>query len=216
MTSNPAQRFYDRISHAYDMIADGGEHVARERGLELLAAQPGESILEVGFGTGHSLVSLAKAVGDTGKVVGVDISSGMRDVAQKRLEKSGHAHNVELVVQETPPLPFEDAQFDAVVMSFTLELFPIAEIPAVLAECKRVLKNNGRLSVVSMAEVLPDDHASILEHTYVWMHTHFPHIVDCQPIPVEAMITDAGFTITTQERMGLFTMPVAIVIATNQ
>ncbi len=37
MTTNPTQHFYDRISHAYDLIADGGEHQARQRGLELLA-----------------------------------------------------------------------------------------------------------------------------------------------------------------------------------
>ena len=108
MKTNPAEQFYDRISHAYDLIADGGEHVARERGLELLAAKPGESVLEIGFGTGHSLVALAEAVGDTGSVSGVDISSGMRDVAKKRLAKDGHDQHVRLVVQETPPLPFAD------------------------------------------------------------------------------------------------------------
>jgi len=48
MTTSTTQRFYDRISHAYDLIADGGEHVAREKGLELIDVQPGESVLEIG------------------------------------------------------------------------------------------------------------------------------------------------------------------------
>lgn len=211
--SNPAEQFYDRISHAYDMIADGGEHVARERGLALLAAKPGESVLEIGFGTGHSLVTLAEAVGDTGSVSGVDISSGMRDVAKRRLAKDGHDQTVRLVVQETPPLPFADGKFSAVSISFTLELFPLETIPAVLAECKRVLKPGGRLGVVSMATVDDGEPESVLERTYVWMHTHFPHIVDCQPIPLETLVTDAGFSIAEQERIDLFTMPVAIVVA---
>ncbi|HRX82504.1 MAG TPA: class I SAM-dependent methyltransferase, partial [Pirellulaceae bacterium] len=74
--SNATKSFYDRISHAYDAIADAGEHRARERGLEALAVQPGERVLEIGYGTGHSLVELAKAVGATGRVCGVDISTG--------------------------------------------------------------------------------------------------------------------------------------------
>ncbi len=46
-----------------------------------------------------------------------------------------------------------------------------------------------------------------------WMHKHFPHIVDCQPIPLERLVEQAGFEITEQERIELFTMPVAIVVA---
>lgn len=68
MNDSPAKTFYDRISHAYDFIADGGEHVARERGLALLNVRPGESVLEVGYGTGHSLVTLANSVGVDGHV----------------------------------------------------------------------------------------------------------------------------------------------------
>jgi hypothetical protein len=88
-------------------------------------------------------------------------------------------------------------------------------IPTVLAECKRVLKSGGRLAVASMATVADGDEESVLEHTYIWMHTHFPHIVDCQPIPLENLVADAGFMIVKQERIDLFTMPVAIVVATT-
>lgn len=215
MTNSPAKQFYDRISHAYDLIADGGEHVARERGLELLAAKSGESVLEVGFGTGHSLVALAGSVGESGSVTGVDISSGMRDVALKRLQAESCEHRVDLRVQSVPPLPFDDAAFDAIAMSFTLELFPIETIPEVLRECRRVLKSSGRIGVVSMATVADGESESVLERTYVWMHTHFPHFVDCQPIALEQLVSEAGFRIDAQERIDLFTMPVAIVVAGN-
>ena len=113
MSESPARKFYDRISHAYDAIADGGEHKARERGLELLDVQPGESVLEIGFGTGHSLVTFAEAVGENGKVVGVDISSGMRDVSTRRLEKAGMQDRVKLHVTPVPPLPENLGEFDA-------------------------------------------------------------------------------------------------------
>ncbi|MEZ6062122.1 MAG: methyltransferase domain-containing protein [Planctomycetaceae bacterium] len=213
MTTNLTQQFYDRISHAYDLIADGGEREARERGLEWLNVQPGESVLEIGYGTGHSLVQLANLAGPNGQVTGIDISPGMRDVARKRVSEAGVAGQVELLVGAVPPLPMKDDSFDVVTMSFTLELFPLDTIPAVLAECRRVLKPGGRLGVVSMASVKSGDEESLLERTYVWMHTHFPHIVDCQPIPVEQMIAEAGFALNKQERISLFTMPVAVVVA---
>lgn len=213
MAADLTEQFYDRISHAYDLIADGGEHRARERGLELLDVQRGESVLEIGYGTGHSLVQLAKSVGPTGRVTGIDISSGMRAVAQKRVAEAGVDQVVELQVGAVPPLPMASGLFDAVAMSFTLELFPLDTIPIVLSECRRVLKPEGRLGVVSMATVAEGQDPSLLERTYVWMHRHFPHIVDCQPIPLEEKLAEAGFRLEKRERIDLFSMPVAIVVA---
>ncbi len=208
-----AKSFYDRISGVYDSIADGGEHAARERGLELLNIQSGESVLEVGYGTGHSVVSLAEAVGDAGRVSGVDISDGMFKVATKRVNEAGVSDRVTLKVGEVPPLPFDDNSFDVVTMSFTLELFPLEVIPDVLKETRRVLRDGGRLGVVSMATVKQGDSESALERTYKWMHQHFPHIVDCQPIAAEQFVTDAGYELATAERLDLFTMPVAALVA---
>lgn len=215
MTIETAKQFYDRISGAYDAIADGGEHKAREHGLEVLAVQPGERVLEIGYGTGHSLVSLAKAAGDSGHVDGVDISEGMQSVASKRVAEAGLTGRVDLRVGEAPPLPYEEGRFDVVALSFTLELFPLDVIPQVLAEIRRVLVEGGRVGVVSMATVLANDRESALERTYKWMHMHFPHIVDCQPIDAERLISESGLTIIQQERHALFTMPVAVVVARN-
>ncbi|MCB1120908.1 MAG: methyltransferase domain-containing protein [Verrucomicrobiae bacterium] len=213
MSESYAKQFYDRISHAYDLIADGGERAARERGLTLLDVQEGESVLEIGYGTGHSLTALAKQVGDSGRVTGIDISTGMRDVAEKRLAEAGLSDRVDLLVEEVPPMSCDSDDFDAITMSFTLELFPLETIPSVLKECGRVLRPSGRLGVVSMATVSEDEKESLMERAYVWMHTHFPHIVDCQPIQVEALLEDNGFKCITRERVDLFSMPVAIVVA---
>lgn len=208
-----ARHFYDRISHAYDLLADADEHEARERSLKLLAAKPGEAVLEIGFGTGHSLIALAKAVGPTGKVCGVDISEGMRKVAGERLKKEGVGSAVDLRVAAVPPLPWPDASFDAVTLSFTLELFPPGDIPRVLSEIKRVLKPGGRLSLASMAKVATGESESMLERTYQWMHQHFPHIVDCRPIDAVSLLRKNGFEIKTEERMTIWTMPVTVVLA---
>lgn len=207
--------FYDRISHSYDMIADSNEHVAREKGLAALAISEGESVLEIGYGTGHSLVALAQSVGDSGKVYGVDISDGMQKVSEKRVSEAGLSDRVELQVADTPPLPFADDTFDVVSMSFTLELFPLDTIPEMLKEIRRVLKPGGRLGVVSMALPKEGDKDSFLEKTYKWMHQHFPHIVDCQPINAVGFLKDAGFEIKVEETLEIWTMPVAALVGVS-
>src|SRR5512147_2098615 len=84
-----ARASYNRLSRWYDFVAGGTEEKYRDWGLEKLAAQPGEKILEIGFGTGHCLVSLAKAVGPAGHVLGLDISDGMLAIARQRLQQEG-------------------------------------------------------------------------------------------------------------------------------
>ncbi len=207
-----ARQFYDRISKAYDLIADSDERAAREQGLAALAVQLGQQALEIGYGTGHSLVLLAQAVGPQGRVFGIDVSDGMRDVAAARLQQAGLADRVELLAAPTPPLPYADGQFDAVSLSFTLELFPLPEIPTVLAEIRRVLKPGGRVGVVSMAVARAGEQESLLEHVYKWMHLHFPHIVDCQPIDARDAVAKAGFKLAHDAELKIWSMPVAVVV----
>ena len=212
---NPTQAFYDRISKAYDTLADSNEQAAREQGLAALAVQPGETVLELGYGTGHSLVALAQAVGPNGRVEGIDISPGMRDVARGHVEQAGVSDRVELAVGDARRLPYADDHFDAVSMSFTLELFPLEDIPAVVAETRRVLKSGGRVGVVAMNTTPADEKESMLTHVYKWMHRHFPHWVDCQPIDAARYLTEGGLSITHQGDMQIWTLPVAILVATT-
>lgn len=210
-----ARQFYNRLSKAYDLLADKDERAAREQGLAALAVQPGQQVLEIGYGTGHSLVALARAVGPQGRVFGIDVSDGMRDVAAARVQEAGLADRVQLVAGPTPPLPYADGQFDAVSLSFTLELFPLPEIPAVLAEIKRVLRPGGKLGVVSMAVTRAGERESLLEHVYKWMHLHFPHIVDCQPIDAREAVAGAGFRLVHDAELKIWSMPVAVVVGVN-
>lgn len=213
LTSQDHAAFYNRIAHVYDLISDSGEAQARKQGEQALQVQPGESVLEIGFGTGHCLVELARAVGPKGSVSGIDVSTGMGEVARTRLaETPDLASRVKLVIGDARKLPFADGQFDAAFASFTLELFENSEMPGVLQEIFRVLRPGGRLGIVSMA--VPDDpqHPSRLETVYVWMHQHFPHIVDCHPIVPETLLKSTGYEIASSARMAIWSLPVAIVV----
>jgi len=209
------QAFYDRIASAYDLLADSNERAARLTGLNALDLQAGERVLEVGFGTGNEIYDLADKVGPTGKVCGIDISRGMLKVALWKQAEKAAVSSIDLRVADARQLPYDPASFDAVYSTFTLELFPESDIPLVLAEIQRVLKPGGRVGAVSMATVKPGDKASVLENTYIWMHRHFPHIVDCRPIELAALLRAAGFEVRKQIDLQIWTMPVAAVVASK-
>jgi len=206
------RKFYDRISRAYDPIAEADEHKAREAGERLLELIPGERVLEIGFGTGNSVMNMAESVGSTGEVCGIDVSPGMLKVAQAKIADKGLSDRVRLTTGDARELPYEDNSFSASFASFTLELFPPSDIPVVLAQVRRVLRTRGRLGVVSMAKVEEGQRPSLLEKTYIWMHHHFPHIVDCRPIDPAQCLHDAGFTIRDEIAMDIWTMPVKAVV----
>jgi demethylmenaquinone methyltransferase/2-methoxy-6-polyprenyl-1,4-benzoquinol methylase len=179
-------------------------------GLALLAARPGERVLEVGFGTGHALVALARAVGTTGSVSGLDISPGMAGIAQARVARIGCADRVRIQVAEAPPLPFADATFDAAFLSFTLELFPDPVLPVVVEELARVLAPSARLVVVALAV---EGRSGLMDRTYEWFHRHFPHIVDCRPIDASALLETAGFTVLEVRRQRMRGLAVEATLA---
>lgn len=102
--------------------------------MERLDVRDSERILEIGFGTGTSLVELARMVGSHGKVFGADIADPMLDVARQRLRDKYLEDRVELICADATTLPYLSDSMDAIFTSFTPELFDTPEIPVVLAE----------------------------------------------------------------------------------
>lgn len=208
-----AKRFYDRISKIYDYLTGAFERKYAEMALERLSIREGETVLEIGFGTGHCLKRLAESVGKTGKAYGVDISSGMLEVARRRLDKAKLMDRVELYCGDAASLPYSDNTFDAAFMSFTLELFDTPEIPKLLEKLKRVLKPGGRIAVASMSK---ENGESILLRLYEWAHKKWPKYVDCRPIYLEQSLRDAGYEIRKKEKLRLFGLPGEIVVAVKE
>lgn len=208
-SKDETRAFYDKISAVYDLLAERSEGPVRQAGIDKLAVAAGERVLEIGFGTGRSLVQLAKAAGPEGKVVGIDLSEGMRAQALERLQKTDLIGRVELSCGDATRLPYTDGSLDAVFTSFTLELFDTPEIPRVLAECGRVLRPGGRIGVVSITKEGKDGFAV---EAYEWTHQHFPNLLDCRPIFVRRALEDAGFSIREATTMKMW-VPVEIVVA---
>ena len=203
--------FYNKIAKVYDLLAEKSEGPVRDAGLDKLAPQEGEKVLEIGFGTGHCLVAIAKAVGSRGKACGIDISEEMLKHTRALAEQELVANRVQLHCGDATQLPFADGSMDAIFMSFTLELFDTPEIPKVLAECKRVLLPGGRIVVVGMSK--EDAHGVIFE-MYEWSHCHFPNCVDCRPIFVRRALEAAAYSIQETVKMSMW-VPVEIVSATK-
>lgn len=149
LSKDEVNQIYNNLSPFYDLVSpEGFDGAFRNKSIEMLGVSNGDKVLEIGFGTGRSIVELAKAVMPNGQVHGVDLSENMLDETMGRLrdeiEKGdlpqdtlSHVH---LVCQDATSLPYEDDSFDLLFMSFTLELFDKNDIKKVARECYRVLK----------------------------------------------------------------------------
>ncbi len=200
-TKEETKSFYNKIAKVYDVLAEHSEAPVRKAGLEMLNVQTGQHVLEIGFGTGHSLVELVQAVGPTGKAFGIDLSDKMVEISQKLAEKEGMEERIELTCGDALYLPYESESFDCIFMSFTLELFDTPEIPLVLAECKRVLKPEGRIVIIGMSRLLPE---GLVMEFFEWTHRHFPNYLDCRPILVRQALEDSGFQIRDYKIMKMW------------
>jgi ubiquinone/menaquinone biosynthesis C-methylase UbiE len=208
-TRAQAKESYDKMSLFYDYLAGGFEQRYSNIALKRLNIVAGETVLEIGCGTGKCLKQIAESVGATGRVHGIDISTGMLAVSKRRLEKARLANRVELTCDDAVKMPYPDISFDVVFTSFVLELFDTPEIPQVLTGIKRVLRPNGRVGVISMSKAAG---ASPLLRLYEWLHQKLPQYIDCRPIYVEQSLQDIGFEIRHKERVSLLGLPGDIVI----
>ena len=201
---------YNRMSGFYGLLSAGSEKRFVKTALEgFLKPRRGEHILEPGFGSGQVLAAIAAAVGEEGRAYGIDISDGMVEVTRKRLARAGLERRVELARGDAAAMPYEDGSFDAIFMSFTLELFEAQEIPLVLAECRRVLNDDGRICVVAMSD---QGRHGMMMSLYMWSHRRFPRFVDCRPIFARGFVEGAGFEVAGYEIMSMWGLPVEIVL----
>ena len=104
----------------------------------------GETVLDLGCGGGFDCFLASKKVGETGLVIGVDMTPNMISLARNNAEEDGYK-NVEFRLGEIEHLPVTDESVDVIISNCVINLSPDKE--KVFNEAYRVLKNGGRLSI---------------------------------------------------------------------
>jgi ubiquinone/menaquinone biosynthesis C-methylase UbiE len=131
------------------LVSLGREHSYREKALDLASLRPGESVLDIGCGTGTLAIATKRRVGSAGRVYGVDASPEMLARASKKANKA----RAEVVFQNgiVEALPFPDGQFDAVLSTVMLHHLGRKARQQCANEVRRVLKPGGRVLAIDFA-----------------------------------------------------------------
>jgi ubiquinone/menaquinone biosynthesis C-methylase UbiE len=143
-TKQIIEGIFDGAAARYDCEGPGIFKQFGARLVELMAIAPGARVLDVATGKGAVLIPAAQRVGANGRVVGIDLSSGMLAEAERASRAVGLA-NFELHKMDAERLEFPDDSFDVVTCAFSLFFFPAMDVA--LREMHRVLKPGGCLGV---------------------------------------------------------------------
>jgi arsenite methyltransferase len=186
--------FDDASSRRLEAVYRTADVVGQRRAVvEALRLRPGERVLDIGCGPGMLACEMAAVVAPRGSVHGVDISPSMLAIARRRRPPAGAAQP-EYAEADALAIPYADASFDAAVSTQVYEY--VEDMPAALAEARRVLRPGGRLLV------LDTDWDSIVWHSRdpermrrvlaAWeAHLVHPDL----PRRLTGLLEDAGFVV---------------------
>jgi S-adenosylmethionine-diacylgycerolhomoserine-N-methlytransferase len=117
----------------------------RKRIVQDLALRPGETVIEIGCGTGHNFETIMTPLESRGRLIAVDCSKPMLKHAARRIRKN-RWQNVTAVDVEYGSAPINEGQTDVVLMSYSLSMIPNWQ--SVLKTAKAELKPGGRIGIV--------------------------------------------------------------------
>jgi len=136
-------RLYDFSTALAGRIYGFSDVEERRKAIELLALAAGHRVLEVGVGTGANLALLAQRVGDSGTIVGVDVTPAMLHICAQRCAREGIA--ALLIEGDAAHRPFQERSFDAVLIFGAFNGLDDRE--RALAETMRAAKSNAKIVI---------------------------------------------------------------------
>lgn len=136
---------YDVTSRAYALLGYRLD-AYRHRGIELLQLQPGDTVVEIGCGTGANFSWLERAIGPTGTLIGLDLTPEMLDQARTRVRRARWS-NVRLVEADASRFEFPN-RVNGILSTFALTLAPSYD--EVIRRGAEALTPGGRFVVVDL------------------------------------------------------------------
>jgi len=198
---------FTALAPLYDALVPLISRAAHRRGLERLAVQDGETVLDVGVGTGRSLPALLDAT-PTGRVWGVDATPAMVRRARRRVPP--HLDDsVVLTDADAASLSLPDESVDAVFCSYTLDTMPPDERGRAVREIRRVLRPSGRLVTVTMSRP-----RTPVGHLWALLAGRVPPLLGhARPVAMAPLLQHEGFRVTGREYKTQMGFPSEIVCA---
>lgn len=184
--------FDTETTRLLDTVYEGADVTRRRQGsFDALRPAPGEVIADIGCGNGLLTAELARAVGSTGRILGIDPSEPMRRSAKSRCRAYDW---VEIIDGEAGQLPVDDAAFDKAVSVQVYEY--LEDIPGAVAEAYRSLKQGGRLVIgdIHFGSLVwfSQDPARMERMIRAW-DNHF--VERAVPAVLPPILREAGFTV---------------------
>ncbi|PVH98850.1 SAM-dependent methyltransferase UbiE/COQ5 family protein [Periconia macrospinosa] len=142
-----AQAFGYSAEDLASIPADSNLGLSCGNPLALAHLQPGETIIDLGSGAGFDCFLATNKVGETGRVIGVDMNEDMLAKARRNAEKSGKDNIVSFVYSLITEIQLPSATADVIISNCVINLVPHAEKNSVFKEMYRLLRPGGRVAI---------------------------------------------------------------------